>query len=190
MSDITVQPEFSKLMSLLNNTRVQTQNPALWQFLSQFLNFTKQFQGITTKDVDNLTKDVEGISDATVLTSENETTSFPHSRELLAGTNITFDDTTANERTINATGGSGGGGGTETFITKNNETATLINSWRLIAGTNVTFDTSISGEFEISASSGSGPGDGYWTPITNGDPVSPELLFDSNGDCIVGWMYF
>ena len=31
-------------------------------------------------------------------------------------------------------------------------------------------------------------GVGYWTPITNGDPVSPELLFDSNGDCIVGFV--
>jgi len=28
---------------------------------------------------------------------------------------------------------------------------------------------------------------GYWTPITNGDPVTPEILFDSNGDCIVGF---
>jgi hypothetical protein len=29
---------------------------------------------------------------------------------------------------------------------------------------------------------------GYWTPITNGDPLTPELLFDSNGDCIVGFV--
>jgi hypothetical protein len=29
---------------------------------------------------------------------------------------------------------------------------------------------------------------GYWTPITNGDPVSPEILFDNNGDCIVGFV--
>lgn len=29
---------------------------------------------------------------------------------------------------------------------------------------------------------------GYWTPITNGDPVSPELLFDAEGDCVVGWV--
>lgn len=31
-------------------------------------------------------------------------------------------------------------------------------------------------------------GAGYWTPITNGDPLSPEILFDSAGDCIVGWV--
>jgi len=29
---------------------------------------------------------------------------------------------------------------------------------------------------------------GYWTPITNGDPLSPEILFDAVGDCVVGWV--
>jgi hypothetical protein len=29
---------------------------------------------------------------------------------------------------------------------------------------------------------------GYWTPITNGDPASPEILFDAEGDCVVGWV--
>ena len=29
---------------------------------------------------------------------------------------------------------------------------------------------------------------GYWTPITNGDPLSPEILFDAEGNCIVGWV--
>jgi hypothetical protein len=29
---------------------------------------------------------------------------------------------------------------------------------------------------------------GYWTPITNGDPLSPEILFDAEGDCVVGWV--
>ena len=29
---------------------------------------------------------------------------------------------------------------------------------------------------------------GYWTPITNGDPVHPEILFDAEGDCVVGFV--
>jgi Repeat of unknown function (DUF5907) len=29
---------------------------------------------------------------------------------------------------------------------------------------------------------------GYWTPITNGDPLSPEMLFDAEGDCVVGFV--
>jgi hypothetical protein len=29
---------------------------------------------------------------------------------------------------------------------------------------------------------------GSWEPVSNGDPVSPELLFDSAGAVIVGWV--
>jgi hypothetical protein len=29
---------------------------------------------------------------------------------------------------------------------------------------------------------------GYWSVITNGDALSPELLFDSNGDAIMGFV--
>ena len=29
---------------------------------------------------------------------------------------------------------------------------------------------------------------GSWEPVTNGDPASPELLFDSNGAVIVGFV--
>jgi hypothetical protein len=117
-TDITTQPEFSKLMSLLNNTRVQTQNPALWQFLSQFVGFTKQFQGVTGDQVDGIIEELEkvtDVSDATVLTDTDETDTFPNSRQLIAGTNITFDTTVANELTISSTGG-GAGGDDEVFV--------------------------------------------------------------------------
>jgi hypothetical protein len=31
--------------------------------------------------------------------------------------------------------------------------------------------------------------DGYYAPVTNGDPVSPEILFDgTNGEVIMGWV--
>lgn len=29
---------------------------------------------------------------------------------------------------------------------------------------------------------------GYWTPITNGDGATPEILFDSAGEVIVGFV--
>ncbi len=48
-------------------------------------------------------------SDLTYLTDADETADLPNSRALLAGTNVTFDDTTPGERTINASGGGGGG---------------------------------------------------------------------------------
>ena len=28
---------------------------------------------------------------------------------------------------------------------------------------------------------------GYWSPLTNGDPVTPELIFDSFGDTVAVW---
>lgn len=44
----------------------------------------------------------------TYLTVADETGVLPNSRQLLAGTNITFDDSTPGERTVNASGGGGG----------------------------------------------------------------------------------
>jgi len=40
----------------------------------------------------------------------------------------------------------------------------------------------------LSATATDGSALGYWTPITNGDPLSPELLFDAEGDCVVGFV--
>lgn len=28
---------------------------------------------------------------------------------------------------------------------------------------------------------------GFWSPLTNGDPVTPEIIFDSDGDTIAVW---
>jgi hypothetical protein len=35
---------------------------------------------------------------------------------------------------------------------------------------------------------GSGTNIGRWEPLTNGDPLAPELLFDANGDVIMGFV--
>lgn len=50
------------------------------------------------------------------LTFSDESGSLPNSRNLIAGTNITFDDTVANQRTINASGG--GAGDWDTTVVK------------------------------------------------------------------------
>lgn len=46
---------------------------------------------------------------ATYLTATDQTSTLTGSRHLIAGTNVTFDDTTPGERTISASGGGGGG---------------------------------------------------------------------------------
>jgi hypothetical protein len=45
-------------------------------------------------------------ADATILTVTDETADLPNSRRLLPGTNISFDDSVAGQRTLNASGGS------------------------------------------------------------------------------------
>lgn len=53
----------------------------------------------------------------------------------------------------------------------------------LAAGAFVTLTTDASSDTVTIASEG---GDGNaWSVLTNGDPVSPELLFDSDGDVIM-----
>ena len=49
------------------------------------------------------------LSDRTYLTATLESTNLPNSRELIAGTNVTFDDTTPNSRIVNASGGGSAG---------------------------------------------------------------------------------
>lgn len=48
---------------------------------------------------------VDVLAGQDFLTHSDESAALPNSRELLAGTNITFDDTVANERTVNAVAG-------------------------------------------------------------------------------------
>lgn len=48
-------------------------------------------------------------ADATYLTEDDETDRLPNSRRLIAGSNITFDDSVAGQRTISSSGGGGGG---------------------------------------------------------------------------------
>ena len=79
-----------------------------------------------------------GLADLDFLTFSDESADLPNSRQLLAGTFVTFDDSVANQRTVNVTGAEA---------------------------------------------------QGYWSPLTNGDPVTPELVF-ADGDAIMTWVPF
>lgn len=54
--------------------------------------------------------DLAELLAATLLTENDETATYPSSRRVLPGTNITFDDSVAGQRTINASGGGDAGG--------------------------------------------------------------------------------
>jgi hypothetical protein len=79
---------------------------------------------------------------------------------------------------------SGGGSsitGDQTFLTVADELATLPQSSQLIAGDNVSFDTGVFGQLRIDVADMAGS---QWSVLTNGDPVSPELIF-AGGDVIM-----
>lgn len=87
---------------------------------------------------------------------------------------------------IEDAGGGGTAGGDETFLTVGDELATLPNSNQLVAGDNVSFDTSVFGQLRIDVADPSGDHP-EWDVLTNGDPVTPELIF-AGGDVIMTHM--
>jgi predicted secreted protein len=109
------QPEFASLKGILAQTKKQTESP-LYQTVEQIIERLTQFQMVTLEQVADISESTSenettiiNVTDknATYLTKEDETAKFPFSVQLLAGLNITFDDTVPNKRTINSTGGGG-----------------------------------------------------------------------------------
>ena len=101
------QPDFSRLQIVLLNARLQTSNNALYQVISELIKRIGQSRDMILIDIEDVNSIINQILQAQFLTSADESALLPNSRELLAGTNITFDDTIANQRTISASGGSG-----------------------------------------------------------------------------------
>lgn len=101
-------PDFERLYAKLNNTKLQTTNPPAWELVKELIRLLVQFAKAVTGTVNGQTTVLEGFRLRTYLTTANEASFFPNSRQLLAGSGITFDDTISNVRTINATGGGGG----------------------------------------------------------------------------------
>src|SRR5215467_906919 len=96
---MAVPPDFSRLLPILLQTGLNSNNPPLYQFLKQLIEMSGQGQSAVSGTVTNT------IGSAQFLTWGNNVATLPNSRQLLAGTNITFNDTIAGQRTINATGG-------------------------------------------------------------------------------------
>lgn len=93
------------------------------------------------------------LVDGTFLTSTDETASLTSSRQLIAGTNVTFDDTVSGERTIDATLPATLAG---TFLTVDDDTATLPDSRQLLAGSNITFNDATPGQRTIASTPSAG----------------------------------
>ena len=109
------QPEFADLIGILAQSK-DTDN-ALYQTTQELINRLTQFKVVTTEQLADINNSVNNSitiinlkadKKASYLTDKDESLNFPNSRQLLAGTGITFDDSVPNKRTIKSTGGSGG----------------------------------------------------------------------------------
>lgn len=173
--------KLARLKSQLNTSGVQNTNPALYQVIIQLIEFLQkillELEGEVTTTGTSSTTGLAAlaalitlIKNSDLLTHSDESVDFPNSRELLAGTGITFDDATPNQRTIDS---SAVDLTSFDFLTHSDESATLINSRQLLAGTGVTFDDTIANARTINSSGM----DRQWSVLTDGDILETELIF-------------
>jgi hypothetical protein len=104
------QPNFATLKSTLAQTK-KTEHP-LYQTIQILIERLMQFQGITVEEIADINNSINNVNSVvnnladktrTYITKDDETLNLPNSIQLLAGTNVAFDDTVANKRTINVT---------------------------------------------------------------------------------------
>lgn len=99
------QPDFSSLFTSLSNSKTQVQNYSLYQTIFFLITNTNRARDLLVNAVDTINEQISEILAASFLTVNDETNDFPNSRQLLAGTGITFNDAVAGQRTISASGG-------------------------------------------------------------------------------------
>jgi hypothetical protein len=92
-----VSVDLNRLKSTLLKSGLQQDNNPLYEVIRQLIDAVRQNQKITT---DSITVITGALPNEDYLTHSDESAALPNSRELLAGTGVTFDDGTANERTI------------------------------------------------------------------------------------------
>lgn len=109
------QSDFTQLIKALDNSRIQTENNALYQVLLQLVQAAQKNKDIVVTDIANLntsissavtnitnvTADLTALEAIEFLLNQVPPTFLPNARQLLAGTGITFDISVAGELTIN-----------------------------------------------------------------------------------------
>lgn len=100
------QPDFASLITSLDNSKTQKSNYALYQTIYLLIQNLTRARDLLLNDLKNIDKEISEIFAASFLTVNDESINFVNSRQLLAGTNVVFDDTLPHKRTINVTAGS------------------------------------------------------------------------------------
>jgi len=106
----SVQPDFSSLVTSLDNSKIQSTNYALYQTIYFLIHNVNSARNLLLNDLGAVGGDLSDILAATIITEADESVTFPNSRRLIAGLGITLDVTIPNQMTVSSTGGGGGGG--------------------------------------------------------------------------------
>src|SRR3970040_721858 len=97
---MAVDPKFSRLKPLLMTTGLQQKDNRLFQFLDSLVSALVQGQTATNTAISSSSSDISGKPFLT----HDVATGIPNYRRLMPGDNISFDDTIANERTVDSSG--------------------------------------------------------------------------------------
>lgn len=102
---------FDRLNSILVQTQQQTKNHPLYQVIKGLIDACRQEQVAVKSSIGSIQDDVAAvigpggdITGATFITVNDESSSLPNSRQLIAGTGITIDISVGGQITISATG--------------------------------------------------------------------------------------
>lgn len=98
------QPDFSHILTSLSNSKLQQSNNALYQTIYQLIQAVNRSRDLMQTGSDTVQAVVGNITDATIITVNDETGTMRFSRRLEPGNNMSFDDSVAAVRTVNNTG--------------------------------------------------------------------------------------
>lgn len=90
-------------LTTLNSAGISQKMPAIYQVIKNIIDVIRSIQESIVSNATNVASQVNTIlTDATFLTGSDETATYLSSRQLLAGSGISFDDTVAGQRTVNS----------------------------------------------------------------------------------------
>lgn len=92
-----------RLVTWLNQANIAGTNNPLYQTIYYLIRAIKELQNETSEAISGIPIPVTGLEDLDFLTHSDESAILPNSRQLIAGTNVSFDDTVVNQRTVNVT---------------------------------------------------------------------------------------